>query len=281
LTFKRLEGCNLTGISGVRGMVGARLEAAEASRLRAYRELADSHALALRAREAAVALLDLARDVRTTTTRIIAEQCAEVGRRLAAPQVVEDLLDLSVNTSFDPQQVADALRFRGPEVVSAVLARLNDAEERTARRAYFNVAVALGAHPELRAALVANLNLSLADHRWAVVRNAIALLTALGAPLPQDRLWDLAHASQRQVRLALAGVVARWRPGSAGLELLLALVEDDDAGVRFVATVALGNYAHPEARRALRRRARRESDPETKAVCEAGLARRVVEFAGV
>lgn len=253
---------------------------AETSGVTSYAKLAESHSLALRAREAAAALLALGRELKGAKDRQTAEPRVEIGRRLAIAEAVELLLDAAGRPSADLEGLAAALRFRGAPVVSAVLKRLHAAQDRAARRGYFNLAVELAAFPEIRSSLVASLTLALGDRRWEVVRNAITLLTAVGAPLPSEYLWDLAHAPHRQVRLALVQVVARWRPGPEGLELLVPLLDDRDAGVRFAAAVALGNYPHPRAREALARRVEQETDPETRAMCVAALRRRVVALCG-
>ena len=238
--------------------------------------LAESDDLAMPAAEAADALLDLARELPYVDDRSLAEQLVSAGRRLATPPAVEELLDRVADPEADIRGVAVALRFRGPDVIATVLERLNDAPELAAPRLYFNVVTALGAHAEIRGPLIAQLHVALSDRRWFVVRNAIMLLTAIGSSLPLEHLWDLARARHRQVRLALAHVIARWKPKPDGLDLLTALLDDEDRGVRYAAATALGPYAHPRARQALARRAACETDSETRAACEAALSRRVV-----
>lgn len=247
-----------------------------AENLQAISDLADSHSLAIRGREAALALLDLAYELPRVKDRPLAERLVAVGRRLATPEAVDVLLGPALEPATDPRGIAAALRFRGPEVIGPVLERLNDAQDLTFRRVFFSVATALGEYAEIRRPLIAQLHLALGDARWYVVRNAILLLAGIGASLPLEHLWDLARARHRQVRLALTHVIARWKPSPDGLDLLTALLDDEDAGVRFAAATALGPYAHPRARQALARRAAHESDPETKAACEAALSRRVV-----
>lgn len=244
--------------------------------LQAIFDLADSHALAMRGREAASAMIDLARELPRVKERALAERLVAVGRRLATAHAVDLLLDQAAMASADVQGIAAALRFRGPDVIGPVLERLNDTQELTLRRLYFNLATALADYAEIRRPLIAQLHLALGDGRWYVVRNAIMLLSGIGASLPLEHLWDLARARHRQVRLALTHVLARWKPNPDGLDLLTALLEDEDPGVRFAAATGLGPYAHPRARQALARRAARETDLETKAACEAALSRRVV-----
>jgi HEAT repeat protein len=247
-------------------------------RLQSYEKLAGAHGKALRPREAAAAMLDLGRDLRAVDRLEIAEQAVAVGRRLASSEAVEALLDHAEQSAPPAEDLATALRFRGASAVPTVLERLHVAPNRDVRKTLFSAVVALGAYPEVRGGLIAHLVQGLSDRRWEVARNAIALLTALGEPLPADRLWDLAHFPHRQVRLALAQVVARWRPGAQGLELLIPMLSDADAGVRFAAAIALRGYPHPQARAALERRAAVETDPETRAACAAAVGRRAVEL---
>jgi HEAT repeat protein len=229
-----------------------------------------------RGRECADALLALGREIRQATERAYAEACVDVGRRLATPEALEVILDRAPELAGDVESLAMALRFRGPPVLEQVLERVHGSSDLAARRALFDVAARMGEFPELGEALATRLLLSLSDSRWFVVRNAIQLLAMTGRPLPQERLWELARAEHRQVRLALAQVIAKWKQSPDGLDLLTALLEDQDAGVRFTAAVALGRYAHPRARQSLSKRVGKETDPETRAACEAALNRRVV-----
>jgi HEAT repeat protein len=250
--------------------------ASDAQRLSQFFKLAQSHALHLRGREAAVALLELSRVLGRAPDREFAESCVAVGRRLATPEAVERLLDQTWEGALDISSSSAALRFAGPAAIDPVLRRLNASQDLASRRTYFKLAVAVAAYPEIQRPLVAKLNLLLGDARWYAVRNAIQLLAALGGSLPQERLWDLARAEHRQVRLALTHVLSKQRPSPDGLDLLTTLIEDQDPGVRYAAAVALSFYAHPRARDALSRRALLDTDPETRAACEAGLSRRAV-----
>lgn len=245
-------------------------------RLGQYFKLAQSHALHLRGREAAAALIELGLVLGRAGDRDFAESCVAVGRRLATPEAVERLLDVAWENNLDVSSVAASLRFAGPAVIDPVLRRLDGSADLLMRRVYFNVAVALSAYPEISRPLLARLNLNLSDPRWYIVRNAVQLMDAAGSALPQEHLWELARADHRQVRLALTHVLSKQRPSPDGLDLLTALIGDEDAGVRYAAAIALGQYAHPRAREALSRRAMVETDPETRAACEAGMSRRMV-----
>ncbi len=238
--------------------------------------LSDPARVAVRATEAAGALLKLASELPHVRDRDLAERLVAAGRRLATPEAVSVLLDGASAPATDVRRLAAALRFRGPAVTATVLQRMNDAPALTVPRRYFSVATSLGEYAEIRRPLIAQLHLALEDERWYVVRNAVLLLASIGASLPLEHLWGLAHARHRQVRLALANVIAHWKPNPDGLDLLTALLDDEDPGVRFASATALRPYAHPRARQALARRAAREVDPETKAACEAALSRHVV-----
>ncbi len=247
--------------------------AANAHPLDAYAALAESANVVLQAQEAAAALSGLARDLQTVTDQTLVERALLVGRKLATTEVVETLLAAAEQPWADPATLAGALRFRGPSVVGVVLGRLNAASDRSARRPYFQLAVALACFRELRESLVGSLEAALGDRRPEVVRNAIAVLAALGQPLPADCFQGLAAFPDVQVRLAFAQVVGRYKPRVDLLDLLCMLMGDEYAGVRLAAALALRTYNHPRAREALARCARTERDAETRSVCEGALRR--------
>lgn len=224
-----------------------------------------------RPEEAAASLACLAQDLARTTDPAQVARGMAAGRKLATPEVVETLLETAAKPLSDLKAVAGALRFRGAAVVGAVLGRLNDAEDRGKRRAYFQLATALAAFPDLHDSLVGSLEAALYDRRWEVVRNAIALLAAIGLPLPAESHYDLSTSPHVQVRLAFTQVLARGKPSADALALLCALIGDEHPGVRLAAAVGLRAYRHPRARQALEQCAARETDAETKAVCLGAL----------
>lgn len=227
--------------------------------------------------EAADALLELAAEAIKAKDPDAMQRHAEMARRLAIPEAVERLLDAARDRAVGVSTLAVALRFRGPDVVQPLLARLNTAPDLGARRAYASVAEALSRFPELRVALVAQLGRDLASRQWYVVRNALALLADLGAHVPEPLRHDLATSAHRQVRLALAQALARRPDDPSALDTLVFLLGDGDAGVRFAAVVALGASPASRARVALARHVSRELDAETRKACESALARKSSE----
>lgn len=236
-------------------------------------KLADSVDLSVRAQEAATALSSLARELRKVTDPALMESAMAVGRMLAGSEVVQVLLDAAMQPWTDSSTLAGALRFRGVSVVGAVLGRLHASRDRSARRAYFQLGVALTAFPELRESLIGSLEAALYDRRPEVVRNSIALLAAVGAPLPGESHRDLATSPDVQVRLAFAQVAGRWKPTAEVGDLLCALLRDPHPGIRLAAANALRGYNDPEVKKALVCCASFEKDPETRAVCEGTLKR--------
>jgi HEAT repeat protein len=241
--------------------------------LEACGKLADSADLSVRAQESATALSNLARELRKVTDPALMESAMAVGRMLAGPEVVQVLLDAALQPWTDSATLAGALRFRGASVVGAVLGRLHAARDRSARRSYFQLGVALTAFPELRESLIGSLEAALYDRRSEVVRNAIALLAATGVPLPVESHRDLATSSDIQVRLAFAQVAGRWKPSPEVRDLLCVLLGDPHPGIRLAAANALRNYNGPEVGKALERCVATEKDPETRAVCEGAMKR--------
>lgn len=221
--------------------------------------------------EASAVLVNLAREVARCTESQRIDRALSAGRRLAAPEVVEILLTAAEQAKADLPLLAGALRFRGATVVGVVLGRLHVATERSMRRVYFQLATGLAAFPELHDTLVGSLEAALGDHRPEIVRNAIALLAAVGVPLPPESWEDLAVSPHVQLRLAFAQVLPRQAPAPELLGLLCGLIADEHPGVRLAAAVALRAYPDPRARTALQQCLARETDAETKAICAGSL----------
>lgn len=239
--------------------------------LEAFASLARTPDLPMRPGEAAAALSGLARLLQNMNDPVLRERAMALGRLLSSPEVVDTLLAAAEQPWADTTALAGALRFRGSSVVGAILGRLNAAQDREARRPWFQIAVALASFEELRDSLVGSLEAALADRRGEVVRNAISLMAAIGAPLPRECHFDLATSEDVRVRLAFAQVASRWKPSGHTMELLCRLVEDEHPSVRLAAALGLRAYPHERARSALARRAVVERDPETRAVCTGAL----------
>jgi len=221
--------------------------------------------------EASAVLVNLAREVARSADPACAGRALRVGRRLASPEVVEILLAAAEQPKADLPLLAGALRFRGATVVGAVLGRLHAATDRPLRRVYFQLATGLAAFPELHDTLIGSLDAALGDHRAEIARNAVALLAAVGVPLPPQSWADLATSPHLQVRLAFVQVLPRQAPAPELLGLLCSLIMDEHPGVRLAAAVALRAYPDAHARAALQQCLAGETDAETKAVCAGAL----------
>jgi HEAT repeat protein len=221
--------------------------------------------------EASAVLVNLGRELARCTEAQRIDRALSAGRRLATNEVVEILLTAAEQPKADLPLLAGALRFRGATVVGVVLGSLHAATDRAVRRVYFQLATGLAAFPELHDTLVGSLEAALGDHRPEIVRNAIALLAAVGVPLPPESWEDLATSPHVQLRLAFAQVLPRQAPVRELLALLCGLIADEHPGVRLASAVALRAYPDPRARAALQRCLATETDAETKAICEGSL----------
>lgn len=216
---------------------------------------------------AADALLELASEViRARGDEDTEQRLTAQARRVAGPDAVAHLLELAENRVVGIPTIALALRFRGPEAVIAVLARLHESENENARRTCLDLAVALSRFAELRQPLIASLMQDLDSPTWFVVRNAVKLLSDMGADVPSRH--DLATHAHRAVRLELSRALSRRPRDENGLDMLIFLLGDPDASVRYSAVVALGASNSTRARAALAQHATIETDGETLLACE-------------
>lgn len=234
---------------------------------------AQAHALREHPGEAAVALVALGRLAHTTTDRQMAQDAVRAGRQFAAAEAVEALLDSATAPGASHGALVLGLRFAGTEVAPAVVRRLISAADVGTRRSYYDLALALAKLPEMRRALAAQLHFALGDPRWFAVRNSLVLLAGLKEPVPVEPLRRLVSSPHRQIRQALVRLVAKLAGTTDILDLLIALLTDEDAGVRYGAALGLARHAHPRALAALRRAVAEEADPETREVCMTALAR--------
>lgn len=226
--------------------------------------------------QAAEVLLRLAGDAIRAKNPDQALRYQDAGRKLAGVFAIRHLLDTARERSAGLATLAVALRFRGPEVIEPVLERLNGTDDLAARRVYLQLALALSRFPELRQALVARLTADLDNPQWFIVRNAIGVLSDIGADVPPRH--ELATHAHRQVRLSLAKALARRPTDANALDTLVFLLGDPDASVRYSTVVALGAADTPRARMALSNHAASETDAETLQAARAIIKRRDVRL---
>lgn len=219
----------------------------------------------VRGQDAAGVLLRLGSDAVQRKNVEAAMSYAVQARRLAADDAIQALLDVAAARSAGLASLAVALRFRGPDVLGAVLQRLNQDGDLAARRVYLQLLVQLAQFDEMRQPLVTRLLTDLDSRLWYVVRNAIGLLSDVAGDVPVRH--DLATHANRQVRLAFAKALARRTRDAAALDTLIFLLGDPDASVRYLAVVALGAAHTPRAKMALSHHADTETDPETLQAC--------------
>lgn len=212
--------------------------------------------------EAADALLGLAAEIiRARGDEDAERRIRDQGRRMAGPDAIEHLLELAENRVVGIPTLALALRFRGTEAAISVLARLHETEDEMSRRVLMDLAVAMSRFPEMRQPLVSSLTQDLDSPTWFVIRNAVKLLSDMGSDVPTRH--ELATHAHRAVRLELARALSRRPRDENGLDMLIFLLSDPDASVRYSAVVALGASNSSRARQALALHASVETDGET------------------
>jgi hypothetical protein len=203
------------------------------------------------ARDAVEAILELARDgenrgdavtiealalalVLQTRARGPAEGrlAAEGGIRRLLREPVIALLATRVPDTADRDALVAILARAGEVGGKALVAQLMSAEDRPARRSYFDAIVAQDSgRSQLRDALN--------DSRWYVVRNAAALLGEMGmAEADAPLIPLLAHLDER-IRIAAARALTRLRT-PRGIAALQQRLNDDNAEVRRLAAASFG-----------------------------------------
>lgn len=222
--------------------------------------------------DAAETLLRLAGDaVRIKDGDSVLRHAAAV-QPLCGPTTIAYLLNCTRDRTAGVATLALALRVKGPDVITQVLERLIADHDMSARHNYAHLLLSLAQFPEMRARLVERLQADLASPQWYIVRNALTLLVDFGVDV--EPRHDLATHANRQVRLALTKALARRAAVPSVLDMLIFLLGDPDAGVRFAAVVALGAADTPRAKMALQLHVPTETDAETQQACRAIIKRR-------
>jgi len=156
----------------------------------------------------------------------------EGGLRRILREGVVTLLATRVPDSADRDTLISILARAGEMGGRALVAQLMAAEDRPARRSYFDAIITQDSG-------VSQLRDALNDSRWYVVRNAAALLGEMGMTEADASLIPLlAHLDER-IRIAAARALTRLRtaPGLGALQLRLS---DPNAEVRRLAAAAYG-----------------------------------------
>ncbi|MES2524153.1 MAG: HEAT repeat domain-containing protein [Gemmatimonadota bacterium] len=152
-------------------------------------------------------------------------------RRLLDPPMLQLLAGRLPHTG-DPLGLLQLLARAGEAGVASLLRALLDADEATARRAYFDAIVAMDVG-------AAHLYETLRDERWYVVRNAAALLGEMGVEQADRELLPLLSHDDERIRIAAARALVRLRtiPALAGLHRVIG---DGNPEVRRLAASAYG-----------------------------------------
>jgi hypothetical protein len=203
------------------------------------------------ARAAVESMLELARDAELrkdapsveAITLTLAQHARVIGpnegrlavegglRRLLREGVI-NLLAARVPESRDRDALIGALARTGEMGGRALVTQLMAAEDRPARRCYFDAIVAQDSgRSQLREAL--------SDPRWYVVRNAAALLGEMGMAEADAPLIPLLSHLDERIRIAAARALTRLRT-TRGLSALQQRLGDSNAEVRRLAAAAFG-----------------------------------------
>ena len=138
------------------------------------------------------------------------ECCHPALENLVSPSAAERLIEIVMQKHIDTQQgrvVASLLRLGGTASAEAVLKRLEQETEATARTKLLRIAGQLG--PSAFAAVRTRLN----DERWFVVRNACNILNALNDPDIATALeTTLNHSDPRVQQAAVVAIIRSKDP---------------------------------------------------------------------
>lgn len=191
----------------------------------------------------------------------------EALERVTGPEGVEALLEAFATAGKDQRgRIMAVVRALGEPLVPAMLRRLGEEENLSARRRLMEMVAAVGAPA------IPHLAVLLHDRRWYVVRNALLLLRLLRDPEVGDRAAALlGHRDPRVVAEATRSLIASRDP--RWLEGLEALLGSDDPRAFREGLAIAGKIHHPAVAARLlaqleRRRGRRLREPETLSLIE-------------
>ena len=149
-------------------------------------------------------------------------------------------------------RVAEAL---GDALAPALADALSDAEDRSARRNFVEALVRLGDTGVREAEAM------IADPRWFVVRNGVAILGEVGGSRVVENLTSTLGHEHPRVRRETLVALARVGGEDAGI-LASGKLEDPEAEVRAAAAMAVGALRVERAQRTLQALLEREEDED-------------------
>lgn len=182
---------------------------------------------------------------------------ADLARELTIPSVASRLV-VRLGMAREEERRAELLRIAeslGAAMAPAIADALSGAEDRSARRNYVEALVHLG-DPGLQVA-----EGMVADERWFVVRNGVAILGEIGGDRAVAHLTStLGHADPRVRREALMAL-AHIGGDDAGM-LVAGKLEDPEPEVRGSAAMAVGVLRVERAQRPLQALLETEHDED-------------------
>ncbi len=167
-----------------------------------------------------------------------------------AAKEVEEILDreelyllinrLCEKEGYKEEEIVDLLLAKGRPAVSALLQRLVEEGDISARRRLIGALIAFG---EMAVPYVVEM---LNDERWYVVRNMATILTEIGGPEEVQALGEFLHHEEPRVRREVLRALTKIK-GHQAASMVLEALYDDDEGVRRQAILSVGSLKEVKA----------------------------------
>ena len=185
------------------------------------------------------------------------EACLAMAQALLSPGVASRIAAyLGIERDEDRRrELVQICKLMGHDMALAVSDALSGTQDRFARRTFLDTMVAIGP------AAMPIVEKMAEDHRWFVVRNALAVLGEVGGERSVELIIStLAHTDARVRREALLALV-KVGGEDAGM-LVYGMIEDLDPDVRLAAAMAAGALKVERALRPLLALLEGEADPD-------------------
>lgn len=167
-----------------------------------------------------------------------------------AAKEVEDILDreelyllinkLCEKDGYKEQEIVDLLLAKGGPAISALLQRLAEEGDISARRRLIGALIAFGE------TAVPHVVEMLKDERWYVVRNMATILTEIGGPEEVQALGESLHHEEPRVRREVLRALTKIK-GHQAASMVLEALYDNDEGVRRQAILSVGSLKEVRA----------------------------------
>jgi HEAT repeat protein len=185
------------------------------------------------------------------------EACIAMAQSLLTPGVASRIAAYLGNARDEDRRKELVLvsRLLGQDMALAISDALSATQDRFARRTFLDAMVAMDSDA------MPVVEKMVEDHRWFVVRNALAILGEVGGERPVELVIStLAHTDARVRREALTAL-AKVGGEDAGM-LVYGMIEDPDPDVRMAAAMAAGELKVERALRPLLALLEQENDSD-------------------